>query len=126
MAEPDIDSTEANWLEFQIADDTAAETYDGIHEVLNTFGHLPQGIVSLNIRANITRFLPSGIADDMSDARLTRLREGRRVRLALMFVDIRGFTALSEGADNGRGLIPRPRAKTSRFTIRDTNATIST
>jgi HAD superfamily hydrolase (TIGR01549 family) len=57
MEEPDIDATEASWLEFQIADNTAAETYDGIHDVLAHFGHLPQGIVSLNIRANITRFL---------------------------------------------------------------------
>ncbi|NKB87757.1 MAG: HAD-IA family hydrolase [Acidobacteria bacterium] len=57
MGETDIDRTEEHWLEFQIADETPAEIYDGIREVLETFAHLPQGIVSLNIRANITRFL---------------------------------------------------------------------
>jgi HAD superfamily hydrolase (TIGR01549 family) len=57
MAEPDIDRTEGKWLEFQIADETEAETYAGIHDVLDTFAHLPQGIVSLNIKANIDRFL---------------------------------------------------------------------
>jgi HAD superfamily hydrolase (TIGR01549 family) len=57
MLEPDIDRTEANWLEFQIADTTPAETYEGIHEVLETFAHLPQGIVSLNIKTNVERML---------------------------------------------------------------------
>jgi len=57
MQESDIDRTEQSWLEFQMRDDTAAETYDGIHDVLATFGHLPQGIVSLNVKPNILRFL---------------------------------------------------------------------
>jgi len=57
MQESDIDQTEAKWLEFQLEDETATETYAGIHEVLEAFGHLPQGIVSLNVKPNIVRFL---------------------------------------------------------------------
>lgn len=49
-------------------------------------------------RLNLTRFLPRGVADDMSDAQLELLRAGRRATLAIMFVDIRGFTTLSERA----------------------------
>jgi adenylate cyclase len=47
-------------------------------------------------RANLTRFLPGGIAADMSDDAITRLRMGRHARLAIMFVDIRQFTKLAE------------------------------
>ena len=47
-------------------------------------------------RLNLTRFLPRGVAEDMSDAQLARLRAGRRATLAIMFVDIRGFTNLAE------------------------------
>jgi len=57
MKESDIDRTAQSWLDFQLEDDTAAETYDGIHEVLATFSHVPQGIVSLNLKDNILRFL---------------------------------------------------------------------
>lgn len=57
MQDSDIDRTQDNWFAFQLADDTPTETYDGIHEVLAAFAHLPQGIVSLNIKANIERFL---------------------------------------------------------------------
>ncbi len=57
MGEADIDRTEQSWLEFQLVDDTAAETYAGIDDVLAAFGHLPQGIVSLNVKPNIVRFL---------------------------------------------------------------------
>jgi adenylate cyclase len=47
-------------------------------------------------RSNLTRFLPRGIADDMSDDALKQLRSGRSVVLAIMFVDIRGFTQMAE------------------------------
>jgi len=57
MQESDIDRTQDSWLDFQLADNTAAETYAGIPDVLAGFAHLPQGIVSLNIKANIARFL---------------------------------------------------------------------
>jgi HAD superfamily hydrolase (TIGR01549 family) len=57
MSDANIDRTEELWLQFQLEDETAAETYDGIAEVLEAFAHVPQGIVSLNIKANIERFL---------------------------------------------------------------------
>ncbi len=47
-------------------------------------------------RANLTRFLPAGVAADMSDDAIGRLRNGRTAPLVIMFVDIRGFTALAE------------------------------
>lgn len=47
-------------------------------------------------RANLTRFLPSGVASEMTDGSLANLRTGRKAVLAIMFVDIRGFTSISE------------------------------
>ncbi|MGI9520464.1 MAG: adenylate/guanylate cyclase domain-containing protein [Hyphomicrobiaceae bacterium] len=47
-------------------------------------------------RANLTRFLPQGLARDMSDRTLQGLREGRRQSLAIMFIDIRDFTRMAE------------------------------
>ena len=47
-------------------------------------------------RANLTRFLPGDIAGQLSDEELTRLRRGRRAETAIMFLDIRGFTSMSE------------------------------
>ena len=47
-------------------------------------------------RANLTRFLPSGVAGQLSDDELAKLRLGRRTEAAIMFLDIRGFTSMSE------------------------------
>ena len=47
-------------------------------------------------RANLTRFLPGGVAGQLSDDELAKLRRGRRVEAAIMFLDIRGFTSMSE------------------------------
>ncbi len=47
-------------------------------------------------RVNLTRFLPRGVADDTSDAAMQRLRTGRHATLAIMFIDIRDFTQLTE------------------------------
>lgn len=47
-------------------------------------------------RANLTRFLPRGIAVNLTDAKLTQLRRGQQSELAIMFIDIRGFTHLAE------------------------------
>ncbi|MGI9426182.1 MAG: adenylate/guanylate cyclase domain-containing protein, partial [Hyphomicrobiaceae bacterium] len=47
-------------------------------------------------RINLTRFLPHGIAHDMTDESMQRLRAGRHATVALMFIDIRGFTHLAE------------------------------
>ncbi len=47
-------------------------------------------------RANLTRFLPGGVAGQLSDDELAKLRRGRRTEAAIMFLDIRGFTSMSE------------------------------
>jgi adenylate cyclase len=49
--------------------------------------------------ANLTRYLPAEIADQLAESGVTALREGRRQPVAVMFVDIRGFTALAETMD---------------------------
>ena len=50
----------------------------------------------VEVRANQKRFLPGELADQMTNADISRLRAGRLANLVIMFVDIRGFTALSE------------------------------
>jgi adenylate cyclase len=47
-------------------------------------------------RANLTRYLPAEIADQLAESGLAALREGRRQAVAVMFVDIRGFTRRAE------------------------------
>jgi len=41
------------WTEYQLADDSPAKVYDGIESCLRELGGTPQGIVSMNSRANI-------------------------------------------------------------------------
>ncbi|WP_299590379.1 adenylate/guanylate cyclase domain-containing protein [uncultured Tateyamaria sp.] len=48
------------------------------------------------VQRNTTRFLPSELGHDLNDAALAELQEGRLVPLAIVFVDIRGFTHMSE------------------------------
>jgi adenylate cyclase len=50
-------------------------------------------------RANLTRYLPAEIAGQLAESGLTALREGRRQAVAVMFVDIRGFTRRVETMD---------------------------
>lgn len=57
---------------------------------------LERVIAETEARANLTRFLPEGVADDMSDEAVARLRQSRRASIGVMFVDIRGFTTLAE------------------------------
>jgi adenylate cyclase len=49
--------------------------------------------------ANLTRYLPAEIAGHLAESGLTALREGRRQAVAVMFVDIRGFTSRAETMD---------------------------
>ena len=57
MTEVEVLAAGSRWAEYQLADDTEAPSYDGVPEVLEQLSHLPQGIVSLNSRQNILRFL---------------------------------------------------------------------
>ncbi len=48
------------------------------------------------MRVNQTRFLPSELSTSMTDADIVQMRHGRSVELVIMFVDVRGFTAMFE------------------------------
>lgn len=45
---------------------------------------------------NLTRFLPQTIFEGLNDEAMRELRQGRQVNLTVMFLDIRGFTKMSE------------------------------
>ena len=47
-------------------------------------------------RENLTRYVPSEIAPELAQAGLEALQGGTRQNVAILFVDIRGFTARSE------------------------------
>ncbi|SEF07677.1 adenylate cyclase [Rhizobiales bacterium GAS188] len=60
---------------------------------------LQRAIDETRRRANLTRYLPAEIADQLAESGLAALREGRRQAVAVMFVDIRGFTRRAETMD---------------------------
>ncbi len=45
---------------------------------------------------NLTRYLPQQIAGRLAETGIDELRKGKRQNVAILFVDIRGFTGLSE------------------------------
>jgi len=47
-------------------------------------------------RINLTRFLPATIVDNLDDEAMEDLKKGRKAFLTMMFLDVRGFTAMSE------------------------------
>lgn len=47
-------------------------------------------------RIRLTRYLPPELVDELSDKRTEELRAGRRQTVAVLFVDIRGFTHRSQ------------------------------
>ncbi|WP_282610357.1 adenylate/guanylate cyclase domain-containing protein [Pelagibius sp. Alg239-R121] len=48
-------------------------------------------------RIHLTRYLPPELSDELSDKGTAELRSGQRRRVAVLFVDVRGFTHRSEG-----------------------------
>lgn len=56
-------------------------------------------IIDAQARANLTRYLPTKMADRLADGALSELRRGKQEDMVVMFVDIRGFTNWSEGRD---------------------------
>lgn len=67
--------------------------------VVGARGLLNRAIAETVRRANLTRYLPPQLADRMADAGEDALRAGREQDAAILFVDIRGFTARAEGMD---------------------------
>ena len=60
---------------------------------------LQRAIDEARRRANLTRYFPAEIAGQLAESGLTALREGRRQAIAVMFLDIRGFTRRAETMD---------------------------
>jgi adenylate cyclase len=57
---------------------------------------LLQGLDAERRRLNLTRYLPPQMAETLGAGDLDALRRGRRQAVALLFVDIRGFTGRAE------------------------------
>jgi adenylate cyclase len=64
-----------------------------------TRGLLQRAIDETRRSANLTRYLPAEIAGQLAESGLAALRQGRRQAVAVMFVDIRGFTRRAETMD---------------------------
>ncbi|WP_299694348.1 adenylate/guanylate cyclase domain-containing protein [uncultured Tateyamaria sp.] len=54
-------------------------------------------IAESEVRGRLTRFLPEQLEDRLATSDIEALRTGAAQQMGIMFVDIRGFTALSEG-----------------------------
>ncbi|OWU76189.1 hypothetical protein ATO3_08000 [Marinibacterium profundimaris] len=77
---------------------------------------LLQSIVETQARANLTRYLPAQISDQLAEGRLDELRRGRREEMAILFVDMRDFTTISEGMtpEEVSGFVSEFRARLTR------------
>jgi len=55
-----------------------------------------RSITEAQRRANLTRYLPSQVVEDLGDSGLAALKTGRRQMAGLIFIDLRGFTTVSQ------------------------------
>jgi hypothetical protein len=60
---------------------------------------LLEAVVAARRSANLSRYVPSGLLPLLAEADVEVLKHGRRQHAAILFADIRGFTALSGGLD---------------------------
>lgn len=63
---------------------------------------LERAVRETTLRLNLTRYLPGELAPILSEEGFASLRAGRRVPVALLFMDIRDSSALAETMDPGR------------------------
>lgn len=60
---------------------------------------LHRSIEEARKRANLTRYLPSQLADRLAGGGLAAMQEGHQQKMAVLFIDIRGFTSWCEGRE---------------------------
>ena len=60
---------------------------------------LERAVRETTLRLNLTRYLPGELAPVLSDDALAELRAGKRLRIALLFVDIRESSVRAAGMD---------------------------
>ena len=60
---------------------------------------LVEAVVAARHSANLSRYVPSGLLPLLAEADVEALKHGRRQDAAILFADIRGFTALSGSLD---------------------------
>jgi len=63
---------------------------------------LQEAVRETTVRLDLTRFLPQELAPILTDPAFSELRTGRRQTVALLFVDVRGSTAMAEHLDSAR------------------------
>jgi adenylate cyclase len=63
---------------------------------------LERAVRETTLRHNLTRYLPGELAPILSEEGFAGLRSGRRIRVTLLFVDIRDSSAWAESMDPGR------------------------
>jgi adenylate cyclase len=61
--------------------------------------NLVEAVIAARRSANLSRYFPSGLAPLLADAEVEVLKRGRRQPAAILFADIRGFTAMSEQSE---------------------------
>ncbi|WP_157961307.1 adenylate/guanylate cyclase domain-containing protein [Microvirga flavescens] len=63
---------------------------------------LERAVRETTLRLNLTRYLPSELAPILTEREFEGLREGRRITVTMLFVDIRASSQIGEGMDPAR------------------------